>query len=245
MAEIKQPAEDLVYAFDFSSRLGDETIVSIEAATVLARGLVAEIQPLVIADKAAEGQSARVRLQGGTDGETYLVTLRIADTGAQVYELDAEFAVAQQAFVVPDGGSDYLSAQAFVDRIGLDEALALTDLQGQGRIDASRLLTALGDAQAEVDGYLAGRYAVPLGTVPPVIAAIVFDLAVARLWRANLPEGVADRRDRAQRQLVDIAKGVMTLPGAAGLPATADNVTPVLFQPGETRLFGRGRLQDF
>lgn len=244
MPSLKQPSEVLVYDFDFAARLGGETIASLVGVQVAPRGRVPEISGLAVAETAFAGQAARLRLTGGTDGEIYLVTIQVLDGVGQQYELDAEFAVVDMGFAVPEGGVAYLSAQAFVDRMGLDEALRLTDIIGNGRIDGPRLATALSDAQAEVDGYLAGLYAVPLSTVPALIAAIVFDLAVARLWTGNLPEGVKERRERAQRQLSDIAKRIVTLPGAAQLVPADASPAPLLFQTTE-RLFTRDRLRGF
>ena len=246
MPQLKQPTEQLVYEFDFSARLGAATIASIAAATVTAKGQVTQVTALTIGTQAFAGAAVRLRLDGGTDGELYLVTVRIVDSTAQTHELDAEFAVQALGFGVPTIASPYLSAQAFVDRLGYDEAVRLTDITGNGRIDTARLQTALADAQAEVDGFLAARFATPLSTVPALVTTLLFDLAVARLWRGDLPQGVADRRDQAKASLRDISKGIITLPGAAllAVPTTNASPAPVLWSAGD-RVFSRGSLTDF
>lgn len=242
MRQLKQPSEQLVYQYDFSARLGATgTIASIAAATVTARGLVAVVTPLTIGAQAMAGQTVRLRLDGGTDGEAYLVLVRITDAAGQTHELDAEFVIVNFGFEVPTIASPYLSPQAFVDRLGLDEAIRLTDTIGTGRIEAARLTTALADAQAEVDGYLAVKYATPLSTVPAMITAIVHDLAVARLWRDELPESVMERQKSARQQLRDMAKGLIALPGAEALTAATGNDAPVLITTGD-RLFSRKTL---
>ncbi len=254
MRQLKQPSEQLVYEFDFSARLGTGgTVASIAAATVTARGLVTAVTALTIGAQGIAGAKVRLRLDGGTDGETYLVVVLITDTAGQEHELDAEFVIVNFGFEVPSVTSPYLTAQAFVDRIGLDEAIRLTDTIGNGRIEVARLATALADAQADVDGYLAVKYVTPLATVPALITTIVYDLAVARLWGDKAPAGVIDVRDRAQQKLRDLAKGLITLPGAAALTPATVNDTPVLFVNGTDaaanlagdRLFSRITLRGF
>lgn len=242
MPHIKQPAEQKIWGFDFSPSLAGETITAIAAITITPRGLVAPVTPLSIGAQDFDLGQVRLRLDGGTDGETYLVAVRVTDAAEQTHELDAEFTVLDLGFAIPNVTSPYLSAQAFVERLGLDEAIRLTDTIGNGRIEVARLATALADAQAEADSYLAGRHAVPLSTVPALIAMIVFDLAVARLWRGELPESVRDRRDNAQRQLRDIAAGKITIPGAATLAPAQASDTPVLFVTSE-RLFSRDTMR--
>lgn len=249
----KQPTEALIWAFDFSLRLPGGTIASIAAVAVTALGLVAQVTPLTIGAQEFAGQAVRLRLDGGTDGERYAVAVRILDSIGQTHELDAEFAVIAFGFDVPTIPSPYLSAQAFVDRMGIDDAVRLTDVSGTGRIDVARLRTALADAQAEADGYLSGRFATPLApppewagnwSVPALVTTIIYDLAVARLWRADLPAGVADAQSAARAQLREIAKGTITLPGAALLTPAEASPQPVLFTAPE-RQFTLGKMAGF
>lgn len=240
----KQPTEQLIWEFDFSLRLGTGTVASIVAATVTPLGLVTQVTALTIGAQDFAGQAVRLRLDGGTDGERYAVAVRVLDSAGQTHELDAEFAVIAFGFDVPTIASPYLSAQAFVDRMGIDDAVRLTDVSGTGRIDVARLRTALADAQAEADGYLSGRFATPLATVPPLVTTIIYDLAVARLWRADLPQGVADAQAAARSQLRDIAKGTITLPGAALLTPAEASPQPVLFTAPE-RQFTSAKMAGF
>lgn len=240
--KVKQPFETANLSLAFG-----QLLASIDSTVVLARRLVAGA-PLVLLDASIAGdETVVVELGGGADGERYLVTVRATGASGDLLEREAELAVIDFTGAVPAAASPYLSAQAFVDRLGLDEAVALTAVEvsaASPRIDTARLQSALDDAQAEVDGYLAGRYATPLSAVPALVTTIVFDLAVARLWRAELPEGVKDRRDRAQAQLRDLAKGVLTLAGAAGLDPAALAPAPVLIETTE-RLFTRKTLRGF
>lgn len=236
---VKQPSETISLVLAFGVALA-----SIDSAVVVARGLVIGGPSILLNASAIDGSNVEVDLSGGVDGERYLVTVRVTSSAGQALEREAELAVVDFGFAVPTLVSPYLTATAFVDRLGLDAAIRLTDTEGSGRIDGPRLQGALIDSQSEVDGYLAGRYLVPLATVPQLVATLVFDLTVARLWTSDLPEGVKDRRDRAQAQLRDIAKSVITLPGAELLTPSVVSPTPVLFQ-APARVFSRDRLTGF
>jgi phage gp36-like protein len=115
------------------------------------------------------------------------------------------------------------AAQADLEaRFGADELTQLTDRVGAGVPDAGIVARALADADAEIDGYLASRYALPLATVPPVLARIACDIARYRLWEDRASEEVRLRYEDARRTLESIAKGQVSL----GLPAA--NAAPAL-----------------
>lgn len=244
MPQIKQPGESRIYPFDFANRLGGETIASISAAGVTPRGRVVQVAPLTIAAQAAAASEVRLQLAGGTDGEIYSVRVAVLDTAGQTHEIEGEIIVADLAWTVPDGAAAYLTIQAFVDRAGYDASVRMTDEFGTGKIDKARIGAALADAQAEIDGFLATRYTVPLNPVPPQIATILYDLASARLRGDELPAAVKDRLDAARRQLRDIATGLTTLPNAALQTAATTTDAPVLWSSGK-KLFGRANLAGF
>lgn len=86
---------------------------------------------------------------------------------------------------------------------------------------ASDIAQALADAAALIDGHLAGRYTLPLSSVPPVLRAVACDLARERLYKDAAPEVVSKRGDEARRFLAALADGRITLgiqpaPEAAG-----------------------------
>lgn len=109
-------------------------------------------------------------------------------------------------------------------RFGTDELTQLTDRVGAGIPDAAIVARALADADAEIDGYLASRYALPLATVPPVLARIACDIARYRLWEDRASEEVRLRYEDARRLLESIARGQVSLglPAASAAPALAE-----------------------
>jgi phage gp36-like protein len=108
-------------------------------------------------------------------------------------------------------------------RYGADELTQLTDRAGAGVPDAIVVARSLADADAEINGYLASRYALPLATVPPVIVRIACDIARYRLWEDRASEEVRRRYEDARRLLESIAKGMVSLglPEASAAPALA------------------------
>lgn len=101
---------------------------------------------------------------------------------------------------------------------GKGQLRELADRDGDGVADATVVAKALADADATIDGYLSGRYALPLATTPPLLARIAGDLALYYLHPAAVPEDVRQRYTDALAQLRDLATGKAQLPGLDGVP---------------------------
>jgi phage gp36-like protein len=86
--------------------------------------------------------------------------------------------------------------------------------------DLAALESALTSAGSEIDLALRARYRLPLASVPPVLARIAIDIAVADLPRNGTGEAdLYERRAKAARALLaSLAEGETTLdlPAAAG-----------------------------
>ncbi|MBF0424329.1 MAG: DUF1320 domain-containing protein [Magnetococcales bacterium] len=109
--------------------------------------------------------------------------------------------------------SGYCTGQDLVSRFGLDRVLERADRDGDGTPDADVIGMAIADAGAEIDGYLAARYPLPLATVPELLVRVASTLAFATLFGAEAPEGVRALRTDAVRILQDLASGRVTLGG--------------------------------
>jgi phage gp36-like protein len=121
----------------------------------------------------------------------------------------------------------------------------------QTEIDTTVIDQALADASAEIDGYLGGRFALPLNDVPAVLNRLACDVAMYRLQTLRPLHDMADARKRyedAIELLTRVALGEVTL----GL--TADNLEPpeasgaIVIQEGcgpATRMFSRSSMKGY
>ncbi|HYH17505.1 MAG TPA: DUF1320 domain-containing protein [Azospirillum sp.] len=134
----------------------------------------------------------------------------------------------------------YATLQDLIDRFGADELVQLTDRAAvpTEAIDEVVVGRALDDARRLIDGYVGGRYRLPLAPVPDLVRRIACDLARYFLHSNKPTELVKDSYKEAVRLLEKVAAGTVTLQ-AAGLEAPASTHTGAAFIAGEAPLFGR------
>ncbi len=158
----------------------------------------------------------------------------------------------------------YIAATDLLARFGAEELAQLTDRGIPRVLTADRLTAAAGgadtsawpaaesaaalaalsiigqaitDATSAVDGYLSGRYGVPLTTPPAVLKRVACDLARHYLYDDNEPETVADRYKEAVAWLRDVAAGKVALgPDAAGAQPAAGGCVEIVTSG---KVFGR------
>ena len=137
----------------------------------------------------------------------------------------------------------YATRYDMEDAFGTDEIRQLSDRAHTGETDDAVVTAAIAAACSYMDGYLAGRYALPLTEpYPPVIVATACDLARCRLYDDDLPDTVAKNGDAAKAWLRDVSAGKTQLP----LPGTTSNLeigAPTVAAPA--RLFDAGTLANF
>lgn len=117
----------------------------------------------------------------------------------------------------------YASAAELATRVGADRLIEITDRDANGVGDDPMIDQALADADAEIDGYLAARYRLPLPTVPAVLVRIACDIALYRLLTLRRMGDIEDARVRyedARRLLESISRGLVSLGLPADLPET-------------------------
>lgn len=136
----------------------------------------------------------------------------------------------------------YATPQDLEARFGADELVARTDRTGSGLIDQAAVSRALADAAAEIDGYVAARYRLPLPALPAVLTRIACDIARYRLWQDAASDEVRSRYEDARRLLEGIARGLVSL----GL-AEEDRPSPSLAaaRAGPPPLFTRDETAGF
>jgi phage gp36-like protein len=120
----------------------------------------------------------------------------------------------------------YATQQDISDRYSNNTLLMLTDRDGNDTVDQEVLDGALNDATAEIDSYVATKYALPLPTVPAVLVRLCVDISIYRLASgADLAtEEQRKRFDDAIKMLRDIAKGVSSLGIAQPTPSSNGGV---------------------
>lgn len=116
----------------------------------------------------------------------------------------------------------YCTQQHLVDRFGEKMIRALTD---RATPPANAIVTAvvdraLADTDAAIDGYLLGRYVLPITTaVPDLLRDIAIAIAIYKLHGQAVSEKIKADHDQARRDLREIASGVIRLNVAGVEPA--------------------------
>mgnify|MGYP003138241140 CR=1 FL=1 len=113
----------------------------------------------------------------------------------------------------------YASVADMVSRFGDIEIAELTDLEHTGEIDTAVAERALKDATAEIDGYLASRYRLPVTDAAPLLSLLCTDIARFRLQKGVSTEQSRQRYEDAVRKLERIADGRINLPQQTPPPA--------------------------
>lgn len=109
----------------------------------------------------------------------------------------------------------YCTLTDIVKAIPEENLIQLTDDEGRGVMDNSKIEEAINYAEQLIDGYLRGRYSVPLNPVPELIRRLAVDLAVfflySRRFELNMPESMLERKRECIRLLEHIQQGKVLL----------------------------------
>lgn len=140
----------------------------------------------------------------------------------------------------------YLTTADLVARFGAVQLALIADRDNNGVADEPVLARAIDDAEAVVNLFVRGRYALPLSPVDPAIAVIVGDLARRNAYgdATDIPESVQAADKEARRQLQLIAEGKVQLtcaPATSSEPAGALEVETA----GDTPFFTSDSLKGF
>lgn len=139
----------------------------------------------------------------------------------------------------------YASAKDLRDRYPERDLIQLTDEDGE-TLDCSRLTRALDDASAEIDGYLQGRYSLPLHQAPEHLALLACDIAMYRLQVLRPLGDIEDARARyedALRYLRQVARGEVQLGLSEDGHAARQGAGPEMISPRRT--FSRDQMRGF
>lgn len=122
----------------------------------------------------------------------------------------------------------YCTLAQLTDRFGEPMLVELTDRAEEptNEIDTDVVDRALADADALIDGYLKGRYQLPLAATPPLLADLALAIAVYKLHRNTVSDKVKDDYAQALKTLGQIAAGTVRL-DVAGIEPTSSGATGV------------------
>jgi phage gp36-like protein len=137
----------------------------------------------------------------------------------------------------------YATQQDLVDRFGNDELLQLTDRTNSGQIDTVAVSRALADADAEINGYLAGRYALPFASAPAILVRLACDIARYQLYGDRVIDPVKQRYQDAQKLMQNLSSGAVQLGVATGQAAPVSDAGVAFVSPG--RVFNTDNLADY
>lgn len=142
----------------------------------------------------------------------------------------------------------YCTAEDIEIQIGKEPLIQLTnDNCEQNTIDTVVCEEAILYSSTLIDGYLRGRYNLPLNTQFPLLRVVAMDLSIYRLYSrrimTEIPEVVCDAYKNATKTLENLQKGIITL-------ETQDNQT---LQNGEyktnktelDRLFNKRKMDEY
>ena len=117
----------------------------------------------------------------------------------------------------------YASQIELVARYGEPMLLDLTDRASPpgGAIDAAVVAAALDDASAVIDGYLKGRYALPIAGAPPLLRDLCQVIAIYKLHRDTAADKIRNDYTDALKTLALIASGTIRLDVAGVEPASS------------------------
>ena len=132
----------------------------------------------------------------------------------------------------------YTTPEILIDKFGNQHLIYLTIKEPDGTETAPDLNVInreIGRVDGIIDGYLRGRYTLPLTEIPPELAGYAEDLAIARIYgcmpERSVPEDVTRGAKEATAWLRDVQKGLATLSVATLPPASTGN------EPGATGFF--------
>lgn len=118
----------------------------------------------------------------------------------------------------------YSSLADLINASNEEVIIQLTDDEGTESVNTDRVLSAIKTADDLIDGYIRGRYNVPLTESVGIIKTISVDVAIYKLHERRLetdmPDSLVNRYKNALKMLEQIQKGVLTL-GIATISETS------------------------
>lgn len=143
----------------------------------------------------------------------------------------------------------YCALTDIIDQVPEQKIIELTDDENLGEVNTGRVDKAISTAGSIIDGYLRGRYTLPLSTVPDLIKTISTDISVFKLYERrremDMPESLSNRYKNAVKLLEQIQKGLISLGIEATASAAGTGGSYKTNKTAEDREFTKEKLQTF
>lgn len=146
---------------------------------------------------------------------------------------------------------DYCTIEDIETQTSTPTLIQLTSDDGQEAVDRVVAQEAILYSSTLIDGYLRGRYTLPLDAHFPLLRILAIDLSIHRLYsrrmRDEMPEVIENNYKNAISALKDIQKGVISLQSendsfeTAGFNAEEYKTNKDIID----RLFGKHRLSEY
>ncbi len=110
---------------------------------------------------------------------------------------------------------NYCSVNDIQSVISNDDLVQLTNDSGGDYVDTAKISEAVLYAENIIDGYLRGRYDLPLAQVPDELKYIAVDFVVYRLYSlrmyTEIPRSVNEKYQNVIKILTQVQKGIFNL----------------------------------
>ena len=139
----------------------------------------------------------------------------------------------------------YCTKEDILEQLPEQELITLTDDAGTGTVDEDVVNRAITDADATIDAYCQGRYALPLNPVPEMIRKLSVDIAIYNLYsRRNdvMPDVRTERYKNAIRFLERVAEGKIQLGASTPQPESTANSVNLT---SDERIFNRENMGGY
>ncbi|WP_166838704.1 gp436 family protein [Rheinheimera pleomorphica] len=139
----------------------------------------------------------------------------------------------------------YCTVADMISRYGQQDMILLSWREGaaDGEINQPVIEQAIADATAEINGYIGGRYELPLSLVPDVLVRHCCDIARYLMSGDRTPETVQKRYDSVISYLVKVGKGDLSLGLSQGNPTEPSETIAMIQADGQ--VFNRKNSKGF
>lgn len=146
---------------------------------------------------------------------------------------------------------DYCTIEDIETQTSSPTLIQLTSDDGQESINRAVAQEAILYSSTLIDGYLRGRYTLPLNTHFPILRILAIDLSIHRLYsrrmRNEMPEVIETAYKNAISTLKDIQKGIITLQSENDL-FESSGFNALEYKTNKTiidKIFNKGRMLEY